>query len=104
MSVYPQASERSTSPRSVGTNESNYEQRIRSKRRDLLVKLLQREIIQEGMFKEYQIHNGGGIDPSEASHEQTKDFAQALIRAVVQQTGNAGMQAAKEIAEKAQLP
>ena len=56
-----------------------YDQAVVDKRRDLLVRLLQRETMKEAMFKDMQLRNGGGITPTEATDARTLTMAEAIV-------------------------
>lgn len=85
------ASSRGTNrrPMSAGSSRSRassrnsiidqYDNAVASKRRELLVKLLQRETMKEAMFKDMQLRKGGGIMPTEEVDDKARQMAEDLV-------------------------
>ena len=72
----------SSRPQSAASNQSmfsQYDNAVIDKRRDLLVKLLQRETMKEAMFKDMQLRNGGGITPTQETDAAARTMAEALV-------------------------
>ena len=52
---------------------------VNDKRRDLLVRLLQRETMKDAVFKSMQLRSGGGIEPTEDVDSKAREMAEALV-------------------------
>lgn len=80
---------RTSRPNSAGSSRSKassrnsmfneYDNAIVGNRRELLIKLLQRETMKEAIFKAQQLRKGGGITPTEEVDDKARQMAEDLV-------------------------
>ena len=91
--------------------DPQFEGMVADKRRDLLVRLLQRETMKDAVFKSMQLRSGGGIAPTQDVDAQAREMAEALVEKnadVVDLIGNAvndlQQQQRQQVQAQAQAP